>query len=226
MEPRSASLKPTSRLVTSFQVKLVPFLTIFPLSNVKDTGFDLSLQGSVLNTGPLDALITFLDPINVNWNGQDIATIALPPICATANAGVPDYKSLATLTITNQAGYGSRSFISSHFSSSPIPRRFTAFATYILHNPSFTWTISSPTVRVEALNVVFDNVLLTQQISFAAFNNLPGVTISNFNLVLWHPVFCIQSFRLIHELLARGRSKWRHYNIHRCIDSVAVESWH
>lgn len=59
--------------------------------------------------------------------------------------------------------------------------RFTSFATYLLHNPSFNWTITS-TVRVTALNIIFDGVELTKDISFKAFNNLPGVTISNFDL--------------------------------------------
>lgn len=60
--------------------------------------------------------------------------------------------------------------------------RFTAFATYLLHNPSFTWTISTDKLQVEALGTIFDNVSLKKDIHLTAFNGLPGVTINNFML--------------------------------------------
>lgn len=60
--------------------------------------------------------------------------------------------------------------------------RFTDFATFLLHNPSFEWTIHTDKLRVTALGTIFDNVSLSKSISFKAFNNLPGVTISNFKL--------------------------------------------
>jgi hypothetical protein len=63
--------------------------------NISNEGFDLSLKGSLTNIGPLDALITFTEPVkyvlffiliqiahkpfSVNWQGRDIATITLPP---------------------------------------------------------------------------------------------------------------------------------------------------
>jgi hypothetical protein len=60
--------------------------------------------------------------------------------------------------------------------------RFTQFAIFLLHNPDFEWTISTDKLRLTALGVIFDNVSLSKQVSFQAFNNLPGVTISNFQL--------------------------------------------
>lgn len=54
--------------------------------------------------------------------------------------------------------------------------------TYLLHNPSFDWTISTSKLRLTALGTIFDNVSLKKVISFEAFNGLPGVTISNFKL--------------------------------------------
>jgi hypothetical protein len=60
--------------------------------------------------------------------------------------------------------------------------RFTSFATFLLHNPNFEWTISTPKLRLNALGTIFDNVSLTKQVSFKAFNGLPDVTISNFQL--------------------------------------------
>ena len=53
----------------------------------------------------------------------------------------------------------------------------------MLHNEEFTWTISTDALRVTALGTIFDGVKLSKDISFKAFNNLPGVTISNFKLL-------------------------------------------
>ncbi|KAG5646292.1 hypothetical protein DXG03_003889 [Asterophora parasitica] len=133
------------------------------ITNISDSGFDLSLVGSLTNIGPLDASIDFTEPLTVTWQGKDIATIALPPICAAAGSGVPDYRTKARLTITE-------------------PSEFTTFATFLLHNPSFDWTISSKKLRLTALGTIFENVALSKVVSFKAFNGLPGVTISNFQL--------------------------------------------
>ncbi|KAJ7497141.1 hypothetical protein FB451DRAFT_1457944 [Mycena latifolia] len=133
------------------------------ITNISDDGFDLSLHGSLTNVGPLDALIAFPEPLSVVWQGENIAQIALPPVCAAANTGVPDYTTSARLTITDSA-------------------KFTDFAIFLLHNPDFTWTVSTPKLRLTALGTIFDNVVLSKDISFKAFNGLPGVTISNFQL--------------------------------------------
>ncbi len=61
-------------------------------------------------------------------------------------------------------------------------RRFTTFATYLLHNEEFEWTISTDKLRLNALGTIFDNISLEKKVSFKAFNNIPGVTISNFEL--------------------------------------------
>lgn len=59
---------------------------------------------------------------------------------------------------------------------------FTDFATYLLHNEAFTWDLSTTKLRVTALGTIFDDVVLTKSITLKAFNNLPGVFISNFAL--------------------------------------------
>ncbi|KAK7064212.1 hypothetical protein R3P38DRAFT_3165227 [Favolaschia claudopus] len=133
------------------------------ITNISEDGFDLSLSGSLTNIGPLDALIDFPEPLSVTWQGQHIAQIALPSVCASANTGVPNYVTKARLTITD-AG------------------KFTDFATFLLHNPEFTWTISTSKLRLTALGTIFDNVVLSKDLTFKAFNNLPGITISNFQL--------------------------------------------
>lgn len=52
---------------------------------------------------------------------------------------MPNYQTTAQLTITNKAA-------------------FTDFATFILHNPSFTWVVHSDNIEVIALATNFFNV--------------------------------------------------------------------
>lgn len=121
------------------------------------------MKGALTGAGPFDAQIAFPEPVNVNWQGHDIATISLPPVCIAANEGAPDYETKGHLTVTDVDG-------------------FTQFATFLLHNPEFDWTISTNALRVTALGTIFDGVSLSKNVSFKAFNSLPGVTIKNFRL--------------------------------------------
>lgn len=92
------------------------------------------------------------------------------------------FHSQGHLTITDlgasvsSTGYCSLNADSLHLNS------FTDFATFLLHNPSFEWTISTNKLRLTALGTIFDDVSLSKMISFKAFNGLPGVTIANFKL--------------------------------------------
>lgn len=117
------------------------------VTNVTDTGFSVELTGALLNAGPFDALISFPDGVSVTWQGRVIANIALPPMCSTGSIGVPNLQTSSLLTITNLDA-------------------FTDYATYILLNPSFEWTISTNTLQVEALGTIFNNVVLIKNISF------------------------------------------------------------
>ncbi|WFD23341.1 hypothetical protein MEQU1_002030 [Malassezia equina] len=133
------------------------------VSQLTNNGFHLNLKGSLLKTGPFDAQIEFPDGVSVRWQGKDIAKIKLPPIRAVATEGVPNLITTGDLTITDQG-------------------QFTNFAKYILHQKSFTWTIHSDKLRVRALNIVFDDVKISKDVSFDAFNGLPGVLITSFNI--------------------------------------------
>lgn len=117
-------------------------------------------------TTAFDAQIVFPNGIGVYWQGSYIAKILLPSICSPGTTNVPDYRTTGILIIEDL-------------------NRFTDFATYILLNPSFTWTITTNTLRVLALGTIFDNVLIQKDVSFRAFDGLPGVRPFSLN-----PVIC------------------------------------
>jgi hypothetical protein len=98
----------------------------------------------------------------VYYEGNYIADIELPAICSSGGSGVPNLQTTGVLTIHDKG-------------------RFTAFATDLLLNPSFTWNVRTSKLRVLALGTIFDNVVLSKDISFSAFDGLPGVTITNPN---------------------------------------------
>lgn len=138
-------------------------VTTANITGITNAGFDVSLQGSLTNTGPFDALIEFTEPLTVTWQGRDIAQLSLPSICAFANVGVPNLSTQGHLTITNLGA-------------------FTDFAIYILHNESFEWTVSSNRLTLRALEIIFSNVDFSKTIGFKSFNGLAGVTASNFDV--------------------------------------------
>ncbi|WFD32817.1 hypothetical protein MSPP1_003868 [Malassezia sp. CBS 17886] len=133
------------------------------ITNVRDDGFDLALQGALLDVGPFDAQIEFPHGVAVNWQGHDIATIQLPPLHAVANEGIPRLVTHGSLKITDQ-------------------KQFTAFSKYLLHNEAFTWHIHSAQLRVRALGIVFDRVQIGKDLHFQGFNDLPGVRITAFDV--------------------------------------------
>lgn len=143
--------------------KATIFFTQANATNLVNEGFDVSLVGSLLTDAPADAYISFPDGILVDWQGSQIATIFLPPICSASGVGTPDLTTAGHLTITNQD-------------------RFTDFAEFILKNPSFTWRIHSPSVTVQAVGITFSNTILDKIIVLDVFNGLPGINITRFDI--------------------------------------------
>ncbi|KAF5366756.1 hypothetical protein D9758_006521 [Tetrapyrgos nigripes] len=135
------------------------------ISNISNEGFDLSLQGSLTGTGPVEAKIEFTEPVKVEWEGSNIATIELPSILAAAGEGVPNYCPNAHLIITDRG-------------------KFTQFSIFLWHNPSFSWTIFTDKLRVAvtSLGSVFENVILRKNVTFRAFDALSDVGIRRFEL--------------------------------------------
>ncbi|KAI9459106.1 hypothetical protein F5148DRAFT_1219463, partial [Russula earlei] len=133
------------------------------ITNLTDGGFDLALYGSLTNIGPLNALIEFVDP-----------SVLLPMLVSLTITRMPTSR---LLTNTSEFQY---SVLDDHTYS--VAWRFIGFATFLLHNASFTWTIHTNNLRVIALGTIFDGVSLSKDITLKAFNGLPSITISDFQL--------------------------------------------
>lgn len=133
------------------------------ITNVTDSGFVVHLNGTLATDVPTNALIVFPEPLMVRWNQDFIAIISLPPICTIPGRGVPVLLTSGQVNITDS-------------------KSFTDFASYILHNEQFTWEISSPNVTVIALGVTFSEVNLVKNVTFRAFNGLPGVSTNSFDV--------------------------------------------
>lgn len=86
------------------------------------------IQVGLFPRGPFDALIEFPNGLDVYWMGSKIANLILPNICSAGETSVPDLRLTAILQITDEDA-------------------FVSFAAYILLNPSFTWTVSTNTLR-------------------------------------------------------------------------------
>ncbi|GAA5969858.1 hypothetical protein JCM21900_004182 [Sporobolomyces salmonicolor] len=138
------------------------------VSNLTNSGFTVALTGSLLDAYVLSLPFTpstlrlrqFPEGLEVFYEGRHIADLSLPAICSSGGSGVPNLQTTAILTITDNT-------------------RFTSFATDLLLNPSFTWNVQTDKLRVLALGTIFDNVVLSKNVSFQGFDGLPGVVITN-----------------------------------------------
>lgn len=129
---------------------------------ITSQGFAAALAGSLLTNAPADAYIEFTEPVQIDFMGTTIAEISLPPLCSQVPDGIPNLNTNGQLTILNNDA-------------------FTNFAYYILTEPNFQWFLHSNKVRVRALNIVFDDVILEKTITLDAFDGLKGIVISLFN---------------------------------------------
>ncbi|MCO5588347.1 hypothetical protein L7F22_042302 [Adiantum nelumboides] len=132
-------------------------------TSLTNEGFTVAIQGKLLTNAPADAYIEAPDGLLVSFQGQDIATLAIPPLCTNVPDGIPNLQITAQLTI--------------------LPGKtdaFADFAYYLLTEPNFQWTLHSDTVTVRTLGIKFSKVNLSKVIQLDAFNGLPGIVITSF----------------------------------------------
>lgn len=131
-------------------------------TSLTDAGFAVSLLGQLGVNTPADAYIEFPDGIIINFQGSDMATLTLTPLCASPPDGIPILTAQGQLTITNEAV-------------------FEEFAYTILTEPNFEWFLHTGTATVRTLGIKFSNVILEKTIKLDAFDGIPGLVITRFS---------------------------------------------
>ncbi|GAA95808.1 hypothetical protein E5Q_02465, partial [Mixia osmundae IAM 14324] len=130
-----------------------------PLLNSFGTG----LTGSITNSGPFDAVITFTQGLTVAWNGAPLGQIAMPDISLVGDVG-------ATLNL--EAAFAVADV-----------GHLTDFTSYLLTEESFTWEIYGQNLDVTALGISVSGVSISKSVVLAGMNSFRGdVIINSFDL--------------------------------------------
>ncbi|KAF9975258.1 hypothetical protein BGZ73_001149 [Actinomortierella ambigua] len=129
--------------------------------NPTETSFQNDIVGSIKNAGPLDALITFPNPVTISYSGKTLGGMQMPPVQAKADIGASlDIKG-APFTISDGAA-------------------FTEFTIFALNNPDFEWTVSSEGLVVSAMGVNLPGVKMTKTVKLKGFNKLSSLELKEY----------------------------------------------
>ncbi|CAO3620373.1 unnamed protein product [Cunninghamella echinulata] len=133
------------------------------LSDPTDNNAKVQMKGSITNTGPMDATISFPDPLTVRWGGKTIGTATMPPVQAIGGRGA-QFDVPSNFVITDQ-------------------KDMEEFAAYMINNQEFIWEISTDNVNVNALGFTFTNIKMQKFVTLKGCNGFKdAVKINSFNL--------------------------------------------
>ncbi|KAF9164377.1 hypothetical protein DFQ26_001513 [Actinomortierella ambigua] len=129
--------------------------------NPTETSFQNDILGSIKNTGPLDAQISFPNPVTISFNGKMLGGMQMPPVQAKADIGASLDIKAAPFTITDGAA-------------------FTEFTIFALNNPDFEWTVASEGLVVSAMGVNLPGVKMTKTVKLKGFNKLSSLELKEY----------------------------------------------
>ncbi|KAI8375941.1 uncharacterized protein BYT42DRAFT_645619 [Radiomyces spectabilis] len=133
------------------------------LSAPTNENFKVQMTGSITKTGPMDAAISFPQPLTVAWQGKELGKVTMPTIQAKADAGA-QFNVSGDFTISNQ-------------------NDMAEFSTYLIGNKDFVWDIRTDTVSVNALGFEFKNIKMEKFVTLAGANGFKdAVKINSFDL--------------------------------------------
>ncbi|KAL0075855.1 hypothetical protein J3Q64DRAFT_1811555 [Phycomyces blakesleeanus] len=133
------------------------------MSAPTDTGFKVQMKGSITGTGPMQAAISFPDPLTVAWQGTEIGKVTMAAILAKPMVGAV-FDVAGEFTITNTENMAN-------------------FATYMINADSFVWDIYTNNVNVEALGFKFTDIKMEKFVTLTGAKGFKDcVTISNFTM--------------------------------------------
>ncbi|KAI9321449.1 hypothetical protein BX666DRAFT_2129623 [Dichotomocladium elegans] len=133
------------------------------LSAPTDTGFTVQIAGSVSNTGPMAAQISFPTGLTIAWEGRVLGSVNMETINTQPNVGA-SFNVKGTFTVTDQGAMGD-------------------FAAYMINNADFQWNVFTDNVAVNALGFTFTNINMNKFVTLDGANGFKdGVNITTFNL--------------------------------------------
>ncbi|KAF9434666.1 hypothetical protein BGZ76_007638 [Entomortierella beljakovae] len=130
------------------------------ITNPQNTSLDMSMDGTLGNTGPFSATIKFPEPIEVYYKDVLLGSMNLPDTKASGGKGA--LIAQATFSISDEAAFGS-------------------FSADMLGLNSFTWVLKSK-VTIEALGRKVENLKLDKALELAGMGGFPEVKILKFDL--------------------------------------------
>ncbi|KAI7900771.1 uncharacterized protein BX663DRAFT_438815 [Cokeromyces recurvatus] len=141
---------------------VLAFKTIV-LSSPTNDNFIVRMRGSITNTGPMDAIISFPTSLKVFWQGEILGTVTMPDIHTKADFGASfDVKGKFSIANTDD---------------------MSRFAAYLINNDDFIWDITCEDVNVNALGFTFSKIKMDKSISLTGANGYKNaVTINSFDL--------------------------------------------
>lgn len=129
------------------------------ITEARPTSFTAQLQGSLTNSGPFDAVVSFPSGLSIYWQGQLLVQTAFPNITLTGDLG-------ASLNVQIEGQI-------------PDVDYFTTFLKSAITDPAFEWTIRGESLSVSAIGIVVPNVTITKNVQLTGLNGLTGQVIIN-----------------------------------------------
>lgn len=133
------------------------------MSAPTESGFKVQMKGSIKNTGPMDASISFPTPLTVAWNGKVLGQVTMQTLEAKADVGA-SFDVSGDFTISNTDD-------------------MTAFAIAMINKDSFIWDIYTKDVSVNALGYTFTKISMEKFVTLSGASGFKNaVKISKFDL--------------------------------------------
>ncbi|KAF9430150.1 hypothetical protein BGZ94_008090 [Podila epigama] len=126
-----------------------------------EDSFTTDINGMIAKTGPLDAQISFPNPVTVSFGGKTIGSMSMPTVNAIANQGAVLNLTGVAFTILDKAAY-------------------TDFTVYALTNAKFDWTIATTGLVVNAMGASLPGVSMTKTVTLDGFDSLAGLKLLSY----------------------------------------------
>ncbi|KAI9493349.1 hypothetical protein BDB00DRAFT_823642 [Zychaea mexicana] len=134
------------------------------LSEPTNSGFKVQMVGSISNTGPMAASISFAQPLTISWEGRELGKVSMDTINTQPNVG-------ATFNVSGEFSIADANYMGD-------------FAEFMINNDEFVWDINSiEGVNVDAIGYLFTNINMTKQVTLGGAKGFKDcVTIHSFDL--------------------------------------------